>query len=140
MDVLASFPGLPRFQFWILKAIKNWSQVRPGNEAMDVLLNITQRTNVGITRMMGGSCLWILFIVLTHWLTDSTELNTSAPHKTALEHFAMNTNDAYGTNTAEIATTGNVAYMTAGDTIPATQNVAYGQVPPETDDCYDYVI
>ena len=52
----------------------------------------------------------------------------------------MNTNDAYGTNTAEIATTGNVAYMTAGDTIPATQNVAYGQVPPGTDDCYDYVV
>ena len=52
----------------------------------------------------------------------------------------MNTNDAYGTNTAEIATTGNVAYMTMGDTIPATQNVAYGQVPPGTDDCYDYVI
>ena len=51
----------------------------------------------------------------------------------------MNTNDAYGT-TAEIATTGNVAYMTAEDTIPATQNVAYGQVPPGTDDCYDYVI
>ena len=65
----------------------------------------------------------------------------------------MNTNEAYGTNTAEIATKGNVAYvttdiatkgnvayMTAGDTIPATQNVAYGQVPPGTDDCYDYVI
>ena len=33
-----------------------------------------------------------------------------------------------------------VVYMTAGDTIPATQNVAYGQVPPRTDDCYDYVI
>ena len=28
--------------------------------------------------------------------------------------------------------------MTA-ETIPATQNVAYGQVPPGTDDCYDYV-
>ena len=52
----------------------------------------------------------------------------------------MNTNDAYATNAAEIATTENVAYMTAGDTIPATQNVAYGQVPPGTDDCYDYVI
>ena len=65
----------------------------------------------------------------------------------------MNTNDAYGTNTTEvtttenvaymttdIATTGIIAYMTAGDTIPATQNVAYGQVPPGTDDCYDYVI
>ena len=87
-----------------------------------------------------------------HYLsyTGSTELNVhSAPHKTALEHFpsevalehfAMNTNDAYTTNTAEIATIGNVAYMTAGDTIPATQNVAYGQVPPGTEDCYDYVI
>ena len=64
----------------------------------------------------------------------------SASHKTALEHFEMNTNDAYGTNTAEIATTENVAYMTAGDTIPATHNVAYGQVPPGTDDCYDYVV
>ena len=30
--------------------------------------------------------------------------------------------------------------MTTEDTIPATQNVAYGQVPPRTDDCYDYVI
>ena len=52
----------------------------------------------------------------------------------------MNTNDAYGTNTAEVTTTENIAYMTAGDTIPATQNVAYGQVPPGTDDCYDYVV
>ena len=52
----------------------------------------------------------------------------------------MNTNEAYGTNTAEIATKENVAYTTAEDTIPATQNVAYGQVPPGTDDCYDYVI
>ena len=65
----------------------------------------------------------------------------------------MNTKEAYGTNTAEIATTDNVAYtttdiatseniayVTAGDTIPATQNVAYGQIPPETDDCYDYVV
>ena len=77
---------------------------------------------------------------LTHCLPGSTELNTSASHKTELEHIKMNTNDAYGTNTAEIATTGNVAYVTAGDTIPATQNVAYGQVPPGTDDCYDYVV
>ena len=67
----------------------------------------------------------------------STELNASDEVK--LEHFEMNTNDAYGT-TAEIATTGNVAYVTMGDTIPATQNVAYGQVPPGTDDCYDYVV
>ena len=52
----------------------------------------------------------------------------------------MNTNDAYATNAAEIATTENVAYMTAEDGIPATQNVAYGQIPPGTDDCYDYVI
>ena len=52
----------------------------------------------------------------------------------------MNTNDAYATNTAEITTTENVAYMTAEDTILATQNVAYGQVPPGTDDCYDYVV
>ena len=68
------------------------------------------------------------------------ELNTSASHKSAFEHFEMNTNDACGTNTAEIATTENVAYMTAGDAIPATPNVAYGQVPPGTDDCYDYII
>ena len=33
-----------------------------------------------------------------------------------------------------------VVYMIAGDTISTTQNVAYGQVPPGTDDCYDYVI
>ena len=52
----------------------------------------------------------------------------------------MNTNNAYGTSTAEIATTESVVYMTVEDTIPATQNVAYGQVPPGTDDCYDYVI
>ena len=78
---------------------------------------------------------------LTHTcLTGSTELNTSASHKTALEHFEMNTNDAYVTNTAEIETTGNVAYMTTGDAISATQNVAYGWVPPGTDDCYDYVV
>ena len=65
---------------------------------------------------------------------NSTGLDAS------LEHFEMNTNDAYGTNTTEITTTGNVAYTTAEDTIPATQNVAYGQVPPGTDECYDYVI
>ena len=64
-------------------------------------------------------------LTYTDSCTGSTELNTSAPHKTALEHFEMNTNDAYGTNTAEITTTGNIAY-TAGDAIPATQNVAYG--------------
>ena len=76
---------------------------------------------------------------LIHCLTGSTDLNTSASHKTALEHFEMNTNDAYGT-TAEVTTTENVAYMTTGDTIPATQNVAYGQVPSGTDECYDYVV
>ena len=65
-------------------------------------------------------CLTHIAYSLTHGLTGSTELNTSAPHKTALEHFEMNTNDAYGTNTAEIATTGNVAYMTAGDAIPTS--------------------
>ena len=83
----------------------------------------------------------------------STELNASAPNKVALEYFEMNTNDAYGTNTAKIATTENVAYTTADiattenvayttveDGIPATQNVAYGQIPPGTDECYDYVI
>ena len=52
----------------------------------------------------------------------------------------MNTNDAYGTNTAEIATTENIAYTTVKDAIPATQNVTYEQVPPGTDDCYDYII
>ena len=70
----------------------------------------------------------------------STVLNVSAPHKTALGKFEMNTNDAYGTNTAEIATKENVVYTTAGDAIPATQNVAYGQVSPGAEDCYDYVI
>ena len=67
----------------------------------------------------------------------STELNASVSDEVKLEHFEMNTNNAYAT---KIATTGNVAYMTTEDTIPATQNVAYGQVPPGTDDCYDYVI
>ena len=70
----------------------------------------------------------------------STEQNTSAPDGDKLEHFEMNINEAYATNTAEITTTGNVAYMTAGDTILAVQNIAYGQVPPGTDECYDYVI
>ena len=51
----------------------------------------------------------------------------------------MNTNIAYGT-TAEIATTENIAYTTVKDAIPATQSVAYEQVPPGTDDCYDYII
>ena len=63
--------------------------------------------------------------------TDSKELNASE----------LETNTyAYVTNTTEIATTENVAYMTVGGAIPATQNVAYGQVPPGTDDCYDYII
>ena len=66
-----------------------------------------------------------------HTLID-TEVNASIPDEDELEHFEMNTNDAYGTNTTEIATTENG--------IPATQNVAYRQVPPGTDDCYDYVI
>ena len=52
----------------------------------------------------------------------------------------MNTKDAYSTNTAEITTTENAAYMTTDDAIPATQNVVYEQVPPGTDDCYEYVI
>ena len=65
----------------------------------------------------------------------STEQNTSTPDGDELEHFEMNINDAYATNTAEITTTGNVAYMTARDTILAAQNV-----PPGTDECYDYVI
>ena len=84
----------------------------------------------------------IISLSATYILSNacSTELNTSVPDEVKLDHFEMNTNDAYATNTAEIATTGNVAYMTAGDTIPATQNVAYGQVPPGTDECYDYVI
>ena len=62
------------------------------------------------------------------------------PSEVALEHFEMNTNDAYGINTAEIATTENIAYTTVKDAIPATQSVAYEQVPPGTDDCYDYII
>ena len=73
-------------------------------------------------------------------LSHAGSTGISAPNEVKIEHFEMNTNDAYATNTAEITTTENVAYMTAGDTIPATQNVAYGQVPPGTDDCYDYVI
>ena len=76
---------------------------------------------------------------MPHTLID-TELNTSIPDEDELEHFEMNTNDAYGTNTREIGTIENIVYMTVEDTIPATQNVAYGQVPPGTDDCYDYVI
>ena len=67
----------------------------------------------------------------SHTHTDSKELNASE----------LETNTyAQVNNTTEIATTENVAYITAGDVIPATQNAAYGQVPPGTDDCYDYVI
>ena len=84
-------------------------------------------------------CFFFLSFCCCFSLTH-TELNAPAPNEVPLEHFEMNTNDAYGANTTEIATTGNVAYMTAGDAIPATQNVAYGQVPPGTDECYDYVI
>ena len=44
----------------------------------------------------------------------------------------MNTNDADTTNPVKVA---NITE----NAIPATQNVAYGQVPPGTDDCYDYL-
>ena len=71
--------------------------------------------------------------------TGSTELNESVPDEVALEHFEMNTNDAYGTNSQEVATMGNVAYTTTGDAIPVRQNVAHEQMPPGTDDPYDYV-
>ena len=65
---------------------------------------------------------------------NASKLNTYA--------YASKTADVATTAymTTEIATTENVAYMTTGDAISATQNVAYGQVPPGTDDCYDYVI
>ena len=46
-------------------------------------------------------------------------------------------NAVYTTKTETIE---NVVYMTAGDAILATQNVAYGQVPPGSDECYDYII
>ena len=100
------------------------------------------RTLKPINKLSFCNCHLTLFICISLSLinTGSTELNASAPNKVALEHFEMNTNDAYGTNTAMITTKENVAYMTTGDTIPATQNVAYGQVPPGTDDCYDYVV
>ena len=77
------------------------------------------------------------FVLAEH--TSVSHMNSTGLDA-SLEHFEMNTNDAYGTNTTEIATTGNVAYTTAEDTIPATQNLAYRQVPPGTDECYDYVI
>ena len=35
--MVASFPGLPRLQFLILQAIKNWSRGRPGNEAISMV-------------------------------------------------------------------------------------------------------
>ena len=78
--------------------------------------------------------------ILSHTDTHIQQSSQSAPHKTTLEHFEMNTKDSYGINTAEIATTGNIACMTAEDAIPATQNVAYEQVPSGMDECYDYVI
>ena len=71
--------------------------------------------------------------------TGSTELNESVLDEVALEHFATNTNDAYGTNNQEVTTMENVAYTTTGDAIPVRQNVAYEQMPPGTDDPYDYV-
>ena len=80
---------------------------------------------------------FFFFVLAEH--TSVSHMNSTGLDA-SLEHFEMNTNDAYGTNTTEITTTGNVAYTTAEDTIPATQNVAYGQVPPGTDECYDYVI
>ena len=67
-------------------------------------------------------------------------MKAAASKNTTLKHFEMSTNDAYISNAAAITTTGNIAYMTVGDTITATQNVAYAQVPPGTDECYDYVI
>ena len=71
--------------------------------------------------------------------TGSTELNASVPDEVALEHFEMNANDAYAMNSQEVATMGNVAYTTTGDAIPVRQNVAHEQMPPGTDDPYDYV-
>ena len=81
--------------------------------------------------------------ILTY--TGSTDLKKSDANEIRLEQFEMNANDAYSaydtysTDTAEITTTENVAYMTVGDTIPPMQNVTYGQVPPGTDDCYEYI-
>ena len=71
--------------------------------------------------------------------TDSTELNKPDADEVRLEHFEMNANGAYSTNTAEITTTENVAYMTVGDVLPPTRNVTYRQVPPGTDECYEYI-
>ena len=73
-------------------------------------------------------CTVVVIILIVRWRITRKQVDT------AHEHVEMNTNDAY--NSVEVA---NVAYVTAGDSITATQNVAYGQVPPGTDDCYDYL-
>ena len=77
--------------------------------------------------------------ILSHTHTDSKELNASKLNRYA---YASKTAEVATTAymTTEIAITENVAYVTVEDAISTTQNVAYGQVPPGTDDCYDYVI
>ena len=101
--------------------------------------------------------------LITGSTAASVEMNTKEAYGTNTAEIATKENVAYVTTdiatteniayvtadiatkenvaymTTDIATSENVAYMTAGDAIPATQNVAYGQVPPETDDCYDYI-
>ena len=69
---------------------------------------------------------------------DSMNPTSATPLTAMMTPFAYQPPRAAGRKTR--ARIENVAYMTAEDAIPATQNVAYGQVPPGTDDCYDYVI
>ena len=101
--------------------------------------------------------------LITGSTAASVEMNTKEAYGTNTAEIATKENVAYVTTdiatkenvayvttdiattdnvayvTADIATSENIAYMTTGDTIPATQNVAYRQVPPGTDDCYDYI-
>ena len=106
------------------------SSIQPGTCSYNIQVFRLQSCNYSLI----FPCISHTLTTLTHCLIGSTELNASASE---LEHFEMNTNGAYATNAAEITTTGNVAYVTAED---ATQNVAYRQVPPGTDDYYDYVV
>ena len=88
--------------------------------------------------------------LITGSTAASVEMKTKEAYGTNTAEIATKENVAYTTTeitttdnvaymTADIATSENIAYVTAGDTIPATQNVAYGQIPPGTDDCYDYI-
>ena len=88
--------------------------------------------------------------LITGSTAASVEMKTKEAYGTNTAEIATKENVAYVTTdiattdnvayvTADITTSENIAYVTTEDNIPATQNVAYRQVPPGTDDCYDYI-